>query len=223
MASTSEIQNALAAKGFSPGIVDGVWGRQSIAAAKAYQKSVGLTADGIVGPMTLKLLFPGKKTQAQFIPWYDEGLRKKGLTEIKDKAALSKWLKSDGATLGDPSKLPWCGDFVETCVGLTLPEEQMVVNPYFARNWLRFGVKCTPTLGCVLVFSRGAVSGHVGFYAGEDATYFSVLGGNQSNSISISRVAKNRLLGARWPATVPLGAVVKAAGNSSAVVTTDEA
>lgn len=222
MASTQEIQNALVAKGFSPGIVDGVFGRQTIAAVRAYQKSVGLVADGIVGPMTLKALFPAKATQAQFIPWYDEGLRKKGLTETRDRAALSKWLKSDGATLGDPSKLPWCGDFVETCIGLTLPEEQMVVNPYFARNWLRFGVKCAPTLGCVLVFSRGPSSGHVGFYAGEDKTYFSVLGGNQSNSISVSRVARNRLLGARWPATVPLGAVVTAKGTN-AVVTTDEA
>lgn len=223
MASTQEIQNALAAKGFSPGIVDGVWGRQSIAAARAYQKSVGIVSDGIVGPMTLKFLFPAKATQAQFIPWYDLGLTKKGLTEIKDKAALAKFLKSDGATLGDPSKLPWCGDFCETCIGLTLPEEPMIVNPYFARNWLRFGVSCKPTLGCVLVFSRGPTSGHVGFYAGEDATYFSVLGGNQSNSISISRVAKNRLLGARWPATVPLGAVVTAKGNSNAVITTNEA
>jgi hypothetical protein len=26
------------------------------------------------------------------------------------------WLKRDGRSLGDPSKNPWCGDFVETCI-----------------------------------------------------------------------------------------------------------
>lgn len=226
MASIPEVQNRLAELGFNPGPIDGIWGRQSIAAAKAYQKDRGLVADGIVGPATLRALFPVAKpavTGAPFIPWYEMGLSKKGLTEIRDKAVLAKFLKSDGATLGDPSKLPWCGDFVETCIGLTLPEEPMVVNPYFARNWARFGIKCEPTLGCVLVFERGPTSGHVGFYAGEDKTYFSVLGGNQSNSISISRVAKSRLIAARWPKTVPLGATVSAAGDKNAVVTTDEA
>lgn len=32
---------------------------------------------------------------------------------------------------------------------------------------------------------------------------FYVLGGNQSDAVNIARIAKSRLLGARWPATVP--------------------
>lgn len=223
MASIAEIQNRLSALGYSPGAVDGIWGRNSIAALKRFQREAGLVVDGICGPASLKALFPKAPASNPFIPWYDELLRKKGLTEIRDKAVLAKWLKSDGATLGDPSKLPWCGDAIETCIALTLPDEEMVANPYWARNWLNFGIKCEPTLGCVLVFSRGASSGHVGLYAGEDKTYFSVLGGNQSNSISISRIAKNRLLGARWPRTVPLGSTVTVAGAKNAAITTDEA
>lgn len=55
----------------------------------------------------------------------------------------------------------------------------------------------TPMLGDVLVFARGRVSGHVGVYVGEDATAYHVIGGNQGDSVSIKRIARSRLLGAR--------------------------
>lgn len=51
--------------------------------------------------------------------------------------------------------------------------------------------------------SRQSGLGHVGFYAGEDAGAFCVLGGNQSDQVSLAWIAKNRLVGARWPASVP--------------------
>lgn len=38
---------------------------------------------------------------------------------------------------------------------------------------------------------------------GQDDTHFYALGGNPSDAVTIARVAKFRLLGARWPATVP--------------------
>jgi hypothetical protein len=73
-------------------------------------------------------------------------------------------------------------------------------------------------IGEVLVFKREG-GGHVGFYVGEDATRFRVLGGNQSNSVSETWVSKNRLYARRWPSTYPLpvlGAVkVFAAGATS--------
>jgi len=47
-------------------------------------------------------------------------------------------------------------------------------------------------LGDILVFSRKG-GGHVGFYVAEDATAYHVLGGNQSDSVSITRIAKSRL------------------------------
>ena len=57
-----------------------------------------------------------------------------------------------------------------------------------------------PRLGCILVFTR-AGGGHVGLYLGEDATHFHILGGNQSNSVSVTRIGKDRLAlgGMRWP------------------------
>ncbi|SLN76702.1 hypothetical protein ROG8370_03902 [Roseovarius gaetbuli] len=104
------------------------------------------------------------------------------------------------------TKNPWCGDFVETCIRMGLPDEPLLgalgKNPYWARNWLLFGREVQPIIGAVLVFERGS-GGHVGFAIGQDDTHFYVLGGNQSDAVTIARIIKSRLLGARWPATYP--------------------
>ena len=134
----------------------------------------------------------------------DLALRKKGLHENIDNAQLRKFLKSDGSTLGDPAQLPWCGDLVETCLALTLPDAILPSNPYLARNWLKFGKTVDPCFGAVMVFWRGTKAsglGHVGFYYSEDDTHYSILGGNQGNRIGIGAYRKDRFLGARLPET----------------------
>ena len=65
-----------------------------------------------------------------------------------------------------------------------------------------FGQDTRPAPGAVLVFERGS-GGHVGFAVGQDDTHFYVLGGNQSDAVTVARIGKPRLLGARWPATFP--------------------
>jgi uncharacterized protein (TIGR02594 family) len=216
-----EIQAALSRAGFTTAI-DGAWGRKSIDALKAFQKAKGLLVDGLIGPKTLAVLFPDapRATSALAEPvWVVEARRKMGLHEVKNRSALMAWLRSDGSTLGDPSKLPWCGDFVETCIALTLPGEPMVTNPYYALNWTKFGRPLSrPSIGAVLVFWRDG-GGHVGLYVGEDQFAYHVLGGNQDNGVSIVRIAKNRLAkdGIRWPSTVALpttGPVVRTLAGS---------
>jgi peptidoglycan hydrolase-like protein with peptidoglycan-binding domain len=56
---TVDIQNALIAKGFScgPTGADGMYGPATTAAVKAFQASVGITQDGIYGPITDQHLF----------------------------------------------------------------------------------------------------------------------------------------------------------------------
>ncbi|MFK7942532.1 MAG: peptidoglycan-binding protein [Paracoccaceae bacterium] len=137
-----------------------------------------------------------------FFPWMAMAMRKKGMHEKRDNVDLRKFLKSDGKTLGDPARLPWCGDFVETCVALCLPEAVLPTNPYLARNWQKFGRTVDPCFGTILVFWRGSISGtsgHVGFYYSEDNTHYHVLGGNQSNAVTVSKIAKKRLLSAQLP------------------------
>lgn len=139
------------------------------------------------------------------LPWITKGKEVFGLHETRDKARLQTWLVSDGKTLGDPSALPWCGDFVETAIKTSLPKEtlsgDLAANPYWARNWLQFGTATTPVYGAVVVFERAGGGGHVGFLVGEDRSHYYVLGGNQSNAVNISRIEKSRALGYRWPAS----------------------
>lgn len=196
------VQAQLKKLGFNPGAIDGIRGRNTIRAVKAFQKSRRLVSDGIVGPRTWAKLFPKQKlpNAVDTVPWLDLALSKKGLHEKRDNSFLKRWLRSDGGSIGDPAKIPWCGDFVETCIAVTMPDETVPNNPYWARNWTKFGVECEPQRGAVLVFRRGS-GGHVGFYMGEDKTAYRVLGGNQSNAVTITRISKARCIGVRWPST----------------------
>jgi uncharacterized protein (TIGR02594 family) len=138
------------------------------------------------------------------LPWIVEGKKPFGWHETRDNAKLRAWLRSDGKTLGDPKALPWCGDYVETAIKNSIPNEpfpgDLGKNPYWARNWALLGVATPPVYGCILVFQRDG-GGHVGFAVGEDATDYYVLGGNQSDSVNIARLAKTRMVASRWPAT----------------------
>lgn len=189
--SMRQLQTGLKGLGHDPGPVDGLWGKRTEGALRALLVAAGkpVLADAVTD-----------------LPWMAEAKRVLGRHEVRDNSWLRAWLRSDGKTLGDPAKLPWCGDFVETAIRLALPGEPfagaLAENPYWARNWLRFGAAIEPCYGAVLVFERGT-GGHVGFAVGQDATTLHVLGGNQSNAVTVARIAKSRLLGARWPATFP--------------------
>jgi uncharacterized protein (TIGR02594 family) len=211
-----DVQKALKREGFDPGPIDGVWGRRSISALKSFQESKGLTVDGVIGPESLQALsVPGRRpdpnagsTPATPLVWYEEALRQLGTREDPGPASNPKilqWASARGIPYrGDD--IPWCGLFVAHCIGSTLTGEPLPSNPLGARNWAKFGTRCSPSLGAVLVFWRGSRNGglgHVGFYHGEDDVAFRVLGGNQSDSVSVARVGKDRLLEVRQPATVP--------------------
>lgn len=148
-----------------------------------------------------KLLKPKQKE----LPWIVEGKKVFGLHEARDQRELTNWLKSDGQRLGDTTQLPWCGDYVETAIKNSLPSEpfpgNLGKNPYWARNWSLFGEEeASPSYGSILVFKRGN-GGHVCFAVGEDKTHYYCLGGNQSDMVCITRIAKDRLIASRWPST----------------------
>lgn len=219
-----KIQRRLYLLGFNPGPIDGIRGRMTIGAVKAFQHSRGLVADGIVGPLTRAALF-GVSEGAEVpsfdtMPWFDEANRLIGLKEDTSSGSnptIIKWGEELDLAYGDDD-IPWCGLFVAHCMGSTLGNEPLPNNPLGARNWLSFGEACDPQLGAVMVFWRGKKTGwqgHVGLYAGEDDTHFHVLGGNQSNAVNIKRITRSRYLGARWPLTGGEPTGVRLAGNSS--------
>lgn len=201
----AEVQRKLMMLGFDPGVIDGIYGRNTARAIRAYQLEEGLPLTGVIDTVLVRALFANKHATA-VPPWVAEGERILGLHERRDHKRLSEWLRLDGATVGDPARVPWCGDFVQTCIALSLPDEPLPTNPYLAANWTKFGMPTTPQLGAVLVFWRGSPTswkGHVGFYASQNDTHFLVLGGNQSNGVTRARISKHRLRknGCRWPST----------------------
>ena len=90
--------------------------------------------------------------------------------------------------------IPWCGLFIAYLALLT--NKPIPNAPLWALAWSKWGEACEPELGCVLVFTRNG-GGHVGLYVGEDLECFHVLGGNQGDSVSITRIKKSRLTASR--------------------------
>lgn len=102
--------------------------------------------------------------------------------------------------------IPWCGLFMAIIAHRANTERRAERNPpqiYLAAlQWASFGKtvpKAAAALGDVLVFKRKG-GGHVGLYVGHDASAFHVLGGNQSDRVSITRLSRNRLVAVRRPA-----------------------
>ena len=140
---------------------------------------------------------PGPRSNATILGWLGK---------------LKAWWKDDAT--------PWCGTFVAYVMqeyGFPIPRDWMR-----AKAWANWGSNLRTTHlapGAILVFDR-AGGGHVGFYVGEDATHYHVFGGNQSDSVNVMRLAKGRLIAARWPKGEPVvGRPVRMIGG---IVSIDE-
>lgn len=187
----AKYQSLLHQKGFDPGPIDGDFGPKTWMAS---QVALNGHADA-----------PKSATPADdhLPPWMQEMVGKYGLQEVRDNEELSAWLKG-GSWLGDPSELPWCGDGVETSFARRLPAEKLPDRPFFAQSWKDFGIPCDPIVGAVGVIRWNARSGHVGFVADTDGSRVKLLGGNQSNSVSLAWFKKSSFIAFRWPSTFPI-------------------
>lgn len=106
----------------------------------------------------------------------------------------------------------WCAAFV----GAMLKRAGMPnTGSLAARSYLKYGVPVTePEPGDIAVFSRGNSTweGHVAFYISETDTAVKVLGGNQSNKVSVASYQKSKLLGYRRPIP-PTAPALREAGS----------
>lgn len=103
--------------------------------------------------------------------------------------------------------IPWCMGFVMAML-------QHSGYPFMKTGWARDGLKYKgksgkvvklekPAYGCIVVFSRGS-GGHIGFVVGVDKHgNLMVLGGNQSDKVTIAPFSKQRVLGYIWPGILP--------------------
>lgn len=133
-----------------------------------------------------------------------EALKEYGTVEMPGPGNCQKildWAKEVGVNhYYTADAVPWCGLFVALIAKRA--NKGSVSLPLWALSWAKFGKAAgQPVLGDILVFTRNG-GGHVGIYIAEDKEYYHVLGGNQSDSVSITRVAKIRLFAARRPRTL---------------------
>lgn len=192
--------------------IDGVWGPKSTNAIKQFQSRHRLPQTGTLAEGTVALLraTPGSplaqvaSPTEKMPPWMHEMYRRMGLHETRDNTVLSTWLRI-GRYLGDPAKLPWCGDAIETCIVKTLPNEPVPNNPFWAQSWAQFGVNAgAPVVGSIGVIRWTASSGHVGIVAGVNGSNINLLGGNQSNEINIRSFPRSKFIAFRWPVSYPI-------------------
>jgi len=136
-----------------------------------------------------------------------EGLALHGTAEVVGKgsnATIIGWrdeLNQAGVKISGYSDddIPWCGLFAAIVVLRARAADEVVKEPLWALNWANFGAaEPQACLGDVLAFQRSG-GGHVGFYIAEDKTCYHVLGGNQGNRVSITRVEKARCKAVRRP------------------------
>ncbi len=140
---------------------------------------------------------------------FDIAERFVGLKEVSgsvDNPQIMAMLKLDNEWPSN-DEVPWCSGFANyVCWLLRLPRSKDLR----ARSWLRVGKGIPLSLaepGDIVVLKRGTgeqpgpdvydAPGHVGFYAGLSGDLIEVLGGNQSDSVKISRYPADRLLGVR--------------------------
>lgn len=94
---------------------------------------------------------------------------------------------------------PWCAAFA----GAMLKRAGVSnTGSLLARSYLDWGTPLDHArLGAIAVFSRGddPTAGHIGFVIGEAGAKLYLLGGNQSDAVTVASFDKARLLGLRWP------------------------
>jgi peptidoglycan hydrolase-like protein with peptidoglycan-binding domain len=85
-----QLQEALKAAGFDPGPIDGVYGPLTEAAVRAFQSSVGISVDGIAGPITQSKLSGSTGGAA--------GINADNIT----MDIIRKWFNDAGVTIATP-------------------------------------------------------------------------------------------------------------------------
>lgn len=147
--------------------------------------------------------------------WMELARAELGTKEV-DGSGNNPRVVSYFADAGEPGvredSVAWCSAF---CGAMLKRAGMPNSGSLAARSYLKYGTPVeTPQVGDIVVFSRGNSTweGHVGFYVGETDTAVKVLGGNQSNKVSIASYSKTRLLGYRRP-IAPTAPALREAGS----------
>ena len=114
-----------------------------------------------------------------------------------DNPRIVDYFRRVGHANVQDDETPWCAAFVGACLeraGLRS------TRSLAARSYLDWGVEASaPSFGAIVVLSRGRdpALGHVGFLVGSTHDHVYLLGGNQSNAVTVEAFDRRRVLGWR--------------------------
>jgi uncharacterized protein (TIGR02594 family) len=128
-----------------------------------------------------------------------------GVAELPDPAEnprIAEYLSVCG--LPGDDEISWCAAFVAWDLleaGQRANGVRGACKPN-ARSFLAYGERIEYRVGAIAVLwreSRASWKGHVGFVVGRTASQILLLGGNQSNRVSVATYPLQQVLGYRWP------------------------
>jgi len=138
-----------------------------------------------------------KQPQWLSYAWSELGQREvRGAT---DNPRIREFYREAGLKTAHHDEVPWCAAFLGACLERA---GHSSTRSLLARSYLRWGAPvASGRYGAIAILSRGAdpAAGHVGFLLGETDTKVVLLGGNQSDAVTVATYPKSRLLGYRWP------------------------
>jgi uncharacterized protein (TIGR02594 family) len=185
-------QTHLAHLGLYKGDLDGQWGPLSMAAAEAWDDAKVMAA------------IPPASSAATAATPYSLARTHIGTREIpgsKNNPLIVTWLRRISSWVND-DETAWCAAFVNAMAAEAGYEQSGKLN---ARSFMEVGIPIAlenAKPGDVVVFWRVAKDsweGHVAFFVSYDphSQLVRVLGGNQSDSVSITNYSRAQLLGIR--------------------------
>lgn len=141
-------------------------------------------------------------------PWLKRAFDDLGLKEVpgakSNPRIVEMYALAKNAGVKDDS-VPWCSAAMNAWM---VESGRSGTRSLLARSWLEWGAKIDTSKkmprGSVLVFRRGTSSwqGHVCLLVEDNGATLQVIGGNQSDAVTLARYKRTTLVGARWPEVV---------------------
>lgn len=122
-----------------------------------------------------------------------------GIKEVRggENPKIVQYSKDVGHSWVKEDEVAWCAAFVGSCLERAGIRSTRLLNARSYLNWNQ--PTSTPKTGDIAVFSRGSnpAEGHVAFFLRDEGDKVIVLGGNQSDSVSVQGYPRSSLLGFR--------------------------
>lgn len=129
--------------------------------------------------------------------WVRVALAELGQAEIKGPSANPRIIGYHQTTrlAAKSDETPWCSSFMSWVM---IEAGYVSTRSAAASSWATYGGACGPRRGAIAVFKRTG-GHHVGIVLGIGNGYVWLLGGNQSDRVSVAKYSTDKLIAYRSP------------------------